>query len=83
MRSPSLLDRNRLSDHELYELSDMLAIQLHGWLGHRVYKLSRNDIAELIESFVDDLHPRDQRDVAWVIWHLFQDAMEMHMKVDD
>ncbi len=68
----------QLTDAELEELADTLAMQLHAWLGNRVYRLHRSDIADLIESYTNDLAANDQRTVCWMIWHLFQDAREMH-----
>lgn len=66
-----------LSNRELHELADTLAIQLHSWLGKRALRLQRSDIVELVEPYIDDLHPEDQQAVSWLIWHLFQDAREM------
>lgn len=67
----------RLPEHDLYELADVLAIQLHGWMGRRVYRLQRSDIAELIAPYVQDLVTEDQHDISWLVWHLFQDARDM------
>ncbi len=71
--------QHHLSEGELSELADTLAIQIHALLGQRVYRLTRSDVVDLIASYVDDLRPADQSDVAWLVWHLFQDAREMHM----
>jgi hypothetical protein len=70
----------RLPERDLYDLADALAIQLHDLIGPRVYLLPRHDIYELIASYIDDLTDADQRDVTWVIWHLFQDAREMESR---
>jgi hypothetical protein len=70
---------HRLHDSELSELADTLAIQIHALLGPRVYRLTRGDVVDLIAPYVDDLLPADQSDVAWLVWHLFQDAREMQM----
>jgi hypothetical protein len=68
-----------LPERDLQELADALALQIHGSLGPRVYQLLRSDVAELIAPYVDDLTPADQRSLSWMVWHLFQDAMEMEM----
>jgi hypothetical protein len=65
---------NRLSEHDLQELSDALAVQLYNLLGQRVFLLQRLDVAELIEPYVTDLDAEDQKTIAWVVWSLFQDA---------
>ena len=46
-------------------------------MGHRVYLLSRLDVRELITPYIYDLAAEDQRDLAWMVWHLFQEAYEM------
>jgi hypothetical protein len=65
-----------LSDAELHELADALAIQLHAWMGRRALRLQRSDIADLIAPYIDDLELEDQQAVPWIVWHLFQDARE-------
>jgi hypothetical protein len=69
----------RLPERDMHDLADTLAMQLHELLGERVYMLSRQDIVELIEPYIDDLTPSDQRDLSWMVWHLFQDAREMEL----
>ena len=71
------LSNDRLSDSDIQELADALAIQLHRRLGSRVYRLHRTDVAELIAPHIDDLIPEDQNAVAWMVWHLFQDALDI------
>jgi len=70
-------DKQYLPVSDLHELADALAIQLHAWMGRRVLRLQRSDIAELVAPYVDDLMPDDQQAVYWMIWHLFQDARDM------
>lgn len=65
-----------LPERDMYDLADVLALQLHELLGPRVYMLPRADVLELISSYIDDLTPQDQHDLSWMIWHLFQDAHE-------
>jgi hypothetical protein len=67
----------RLSEDDLNELADALAIQIHSWFWHNVYRLQRSDIAELIAPYVDDLIPADQQSVTWRIWQLFQEARDI------
>lgn len=69
----------RLPERDMYDLADALAIQLHETIGPRVYRLPRHDIAELILPYVDDLTSADQSDLAWIVWHLFQDARDMEV----
>lgn len=69
-----------LSDAELHELADALAIQLHSWMGKRALRLQRSDIADLVAPYIDDLLPEDQQAVPWMIWHLFQDAREFALE---
>lgn len=72
-------DRN-LPERDLHDLADLLAIQLHDRLGPRVYMLQRPDIAELVAVYIDDLTSDDQRIIPWMIWHLFQDALELEFE---
>ncbi|GAB4424456.1 MAG: hypothetical protein OHK0015_03240 [Chloroflexi bacterium OHK40] len=67
----------RLPERDMLDLADSLALQLHETLGPRVYFLPRGDVRELIAPYVNDLHPADQQDLSWMVWHLFQDAREM------
>lgn len=69
-----------LPEQDMHELADTLAMQIHELLGARVYMLSRHDVTELIEPYIDDLTDSDRRDIAWMIWHLFQDAREMELQ---
>ncbi len=73
-------NRDSLAGCDLLALADILAIQLHERLGARVYMLQRSDVRELIAPFVDDLIAEDRRAVSWMVWHLFQDALELEME---
>ncbi|NJN65500.1 MAG: hypothetical protein HC884_01700 [Chloroflexaceae bacterium] len=77
--NPNPNRNRRLTSSDLQDLADILAMQMHAWLGSRVYRLQRSDILELAEAYIDDLTPEDQKAVAWLIWHLFQDAHEIEM----
>lgn len=70
----------RLPERDMIDLADALAVQLHQTLGPRVYMLSRTDVLDLILPYVDDLVDEDQRDLSWMVWHLFQDAYEMELR---
>ncbi|MCX7791134.1 MAG: hypothetical protein N2378_10890 [Chloroflexaceae bacterium] len=70
----------RLPERDLFELADALALHLYETLGSRVYLLARADVAQLVEPFVDDLLVDDQQDVAWMVWHLFQEACEWELR---
>ncbi len=73
----------RLSDRDLADLGDALAIQLHNTLGWRVLNLQRADIAELLDTYICDLDPEDQQTLCWIVWHLFQDASEIARQEDE
>ncbi len=62
------------------ELADTLAAQLYGRMERKVYGLSKQDIAELIGPYVDDLSAEDQRAAAWLIWDLFQEGLRIEMQ---
>mgnify|MGYP005843431703 CR=1 FL=1 len=80
MRGYTYSTDRRLPERMLLELADTLALQIHERLGTRVYMLQRSDIVELVAPFIDDLTIEDQRSVAWIVWHLFQDALELEME---
>lgn len=67
----------RLTEDDLHDLADALAIQIHSWFWHSTYRLQRSDIAELIAPYVDDLTPADQQSAVWLIWQLFQEAHDI------
>lgn len=68
-----------LSERDLRELADALALRLHDRMGDRVYMLTRGDVVELVTPYIDDLSTEDQRAVPWLVWHLFQDALEAEL----
>ena len=69
-----------LPEADIRELSDLLAAQLYGRMDRKVYSLSRQDVAELIVPYVEDLSPDDQRSIAWLIWDLFQEGLKIEMQ---
>lgn len=69
----------RLPERDMLDLADALAVQIHSTLGPRVYMLPRTDVFQLIAPYIDDLATEDQQDLAWMVWHLFQDALEVEM----
>ena len=69
-----------LAERDLRELSDALALRLHDRMGERVYMLTRGDVCELVAPYIDDLGAEDQRAVPWLVWHLFQDALEAELE---
>jgi len=68
---------DRLAEQDLDDLVDELALQLHERMGDRVYMLQRRDVADLIGPYIDDLSREDQRALPWLVWHLFQDALDV------
>jgi hypothetical protein len=73
-------DDGGLPEDELRELADLLAIQLYGRLERKVYGLSKQDVSELVEPYVEDLAPEDQRSVSWLVWDLFQEGLKIEMR---
>jgi hypothetical protein len=67
----------QLADDDLQDLSDELAMKLYATMGPKVYLLGRTDIAQLIDKYIDDLDPKDQEALPWLIWDLFQEGMEL------
>jgi hypothetical protein len=41
--------------------------------------LSRQDVAELIAAYVQDLTEDDKRSIAWLVWDLFQEGLKIEM----
>ncbi len=69
-----------LPENDIRDLADLLAMQLYGSMERKVYSLSRQDVAELISSHIDDLSPDDQRSVTWLVWDLFQEGLKIEMQ---
>lgn len=82
MRGYRFSTDKHLPERVLFELADVLALQLHERLGARVYMLNRGDVIELITPFIDDLTFEDQRTISWMVWHLFQDALELELEAE-
>ncbi|MBM4412904.1 MAG: hypothetical protein FJ040_05580 [Chloroflexi bacterium] len=61
-----------LSADDMHELVDLLAIRIYERLGDASFRLSRNDVADLVNAYIDDLIPTDQAQVIWMTWELIQ-----------
>lgn len=68
-----------LPERDLQELTDLLACRIYGKLGRRAYVLSRQDVAELIAPYIDDLAREDQRTLPWMVWDLLQEGVEFEL----
>jgi len=71
-----------LSERELHEFADLLAIRLYNHLGRRCYVLSRQDIVELIRPYVAHLARDDRRALSWLVWNLLQEGAELEHELD-
>ncbi len=69
-----------LPEGDLQELADLLALQIYGRLERKVYGLTRQDVAELIAPYVEDLNEEDQRSMSWLVWDLFQEGLKIEMQ---
>lgn len=69
-----------LPDIDIRELADLLASQLYSNMDRKVYGLSRQDVGELVQTYIEDLTPEDQRSVVWLIWDLFQEGLRIEME---
>jgi hypothetical protein len=81
MRGRQYSSNGTLPERDLQELSDLLAMRLYHRLGARAYRLSRQDVAELIEPYTDDLVPEDQHMLPWLVWNLLQEGMEIEFRL--
>lgn len=81
MRGRMYASDGTLPESELYELTDVLALQIYQRLGRRCYALSRQDIAELIRPYIQDLDREDQRALPWLVWDLIQEGMEIEYQM--
>lgn len=79
MRGNYYSDDGGLPEIDIRELADLLATQLYGKMERKVYGLSKQDVAELLAPYVNDLTPDDQRSVAWLVWDLFQEGLKIEM----
>lgn len=79
---PDAADDDTLSEKELYELADLLAMRLYYHFGRRCYMLSRQDIVELIRPYVADLSLDDRRALSWLVWDLLQEGAELESELD-
>jgi len=80
VRGQFYTDDGGLPEDDLRELADLLAMQLYGQLERKVYGLTKQDVSELIEPYIEDLEPEDQRSVAWLVWDLFQEGLKIEMQ---
>ncbi len=61
-----------LSADDMHELVDLLAVRIYERLGDACFRLSRNDVADLVNAYIDDLIPADQEQIIWMTWELIQ-----------
>jgi hypothetical protein len=80
MRGRLFSTTEALPERDLHDLSDLLALQLYQRLGRRVFLLGRRDVAELIEPYVNDLLPDDQRAASWLVWDLLQEGADIEVE---
>ena len=69
-----------LPESEIRELADLLATDLYSSMDRKVYGLTRQDVAELVAPYIEDLSEDDQRSVAWLVWDLFQEGLKIEMQ---
>jgi hypothetical protein len=79
MRGREHSSDRRLPERELQELVDLLAVRIYQDLGRRAYALSRQDVAELVHPYTNDLVREDQRMIPWLVWDLLQEGMEIEL----
>jgi len=81
MRGRQYSSDGKLPERELHELIDLLALRIYRDLGRRAYALSRQDVAELVRPYTNDLVREDQRMIPWLVWDLLQEGMEIELAV--
>ena len=81
MRGQQYSSDGRLPERKLQELVDLLALRIYQDLGYRAYGLNRQDVAELVRRYTNDLVHEDQRAIPWLVWDLLQEGMEIEMTV--
>lgn len=69
-----------LPELDLRELADLLATQLYSKMERKVYGLTRQDVAELVASYIEDLTDGDRQSVVWLVWDLFQEGLRIEME---
>jgi len=80
VRGTYFSDDGSLPEVDIRELADLLATQLYSRLERKVYGLSKQDVAELVGPYIEDLTVEDQRSVAWLVWDLFQEGLKIEMR---
>jgi hypothetical protein len=81
MRGRDYSTNGTLPERDLHELSDLFALRLYHKLGRRVYGLTRQDVAEVLDPYLQDLVQEDQRVLPWLVWNLLQEGMELEYSV--
>jgi hypothetical protein len=81
MRGRQFSSDGKLPERELHELIDLLALRIYHDIGRRAYALSRQDVAELVRSYTNDLVREDKRMIPWLVWDLLQEGMEIELAV--
>ncbi|MFL5800284.1 MAG: hypothetical protein ACJ8CR_00785 [Roseiflexaceae bacterium] len=81
MRGRQFSSDGKLPERELHELIDLLAMRIYNDLGRRAYALNRQDVAELVRRYTNDLVREDQRTIPWLVWDLLQEGMEIELAV--
>lgn len=79
LRGRQFATHGLLPERDLQDLSDMLALRIYQRLGQRAYALSRQDVIELLQPYTDDLLAEDQQAVAWLVWDLLQEGLEIEI----
>lgn len=79
MRGHLFSTDKRLPENDLFDLTDLLACQIFNKLGRRAFQLSRRDVAELIQPYIDDLDDDDHKAIPWMVWDLIQEGLEVEM----
>lgn len=64
-----------LTEEDLRELADEMAIKLGTSMDSKVVLLNRNDIGELIRRYISDISVDDQEAVIWLTWDLIQEGV--------
>jgi hypothetical protein len=77
MRGRQYSSDGTLPERDLYELSDVFAMRLYHKLGRRAYGLTRDDVAEVIRPYTEDLVREDRRVLPWLVWNLLQEGMDL------